>query len=79
MSFSFAKIGKYLICYRRVWHTNELIVNDSVYAEKKCFFEPEHTLRAIIDGHEIEAGLDDINCNFIKFDGEVINYKQRIF
>ena len=74
-----AKVGTYQIYYRRRKLVNELVINDAVYAEKKGFFEPVHTLCAVIDGHKIEVGLDDMNCSFIAFDGELVNYKQRIF
>lgn len=71
-------VDTYQICYRRRKLINELVINDVVYAEKKGLFEPTHTLCAVIDGHKIEAGLDDMNCSFITFDGELVNYKQRI-
>ena len=74
-----AKVGTYQIYYRRRKLVNELVINDAVYAEKKSLFEPAHTLGAVVDGHKIEAGLDDMNCSFIAFDGELVNYKQRIF
>lgn len=74
-----AEVPEYKICYRRVRRVNELIINGYVYDEFKGLFEPEHTLRAILNGHVIEAGLDDINCSFITFDDELLNYKQRGF
>ena len=67
----------YRICYRRLWHGNELVVNNCVYAEKKGIFEAVHTLRAVVDKHVIEAGLDEMNMIFIRFDGEVIDFEKR--
>ncbi len=69
----------YNICYRRVGRVNELVINGCVYSEIKGFFEFEHTLRATLDGHVIEAGLDDLNCSFITLDDRLLNYKQRVF
>ena len=74
-----AEVPDYKICYRRVRRVNELIINGYVYDEFKGLFEPEHTLRAILNGHVIEAGLDDLNCSFITHDNELLNYKQRGF
>lgn len=73
-----ARAEGYQICYRRVGIVNELIVNGRVYAEKKGFLEFEHTLFAVVDGHKIEAGTDDLSCSFISFDGSLLDYKQRI-
>lgn len=73
-----AKIDGYEICYRRVKSVNELIVNECVYDEKKGILEFEHTLVAVIDGHKIEAGLDEMSCSFITFDDELIAYKERM-
>ena len=67
----------YRVCYRRVKTTNELVVNDLVYDQKKGLFEFEHTLRAVVDGHLIEAGLDEVSFSFITYDGELIEYKKR--
>lgn len=73
------RVESYRICYRRVKTVNELVINDLVYDEKKGFFEFEHTLRAVVDGHLIEVGLDDLSFSFITFDGELIEYKKRYF
>ena len=73
-----AEAETYTICYRRVKTVNELVVNGRVYDEKKALIEFEHTLRAVIDGHTIEAGLDELSCSYIRFDGELIAYKERI-
>ena len=73
------QIESYHIVYRRVIITNELVVNDLVYDEKKGLFEFEHTLRAVVDGHLIEAGLDDVSFSFITYDEELVEYKKRYF
>ena len=73
-----AEAETYTICYRRVKTVNELVVNGRVYDEKKGLIEFEHTLRAVIDGHTIEAGLDELSWSYIRFDGELIAYKERI-
>ncbi len=69
----------YTICYRRLKHTNELVINGLVYDEKRGVIEFAHTLSAMVDKHLIEAGMDDDSCSFIIFDGKKIAQKQRIF
>ncbi len=64
------------ICYRRVRFTNELVVNGYVYDEAKGFLEFDHQLSAVIQGHKIAAGLQDIN-SYIKFDGRKVASKKR--
>ncbi len=73
------KVGSYTICYRRLSHTNELVVNGRVYDEKKGVLEFEHALYAVIDGHKIEAGLDGDGYSYILFDGELVAFKERKF
>lgn len=46
------------IIYRRVKHTNELIVNGFVYDEYEALAEFAHTLIANVNGHQIEAIYD---------------------
>ena len=70
---------RYKIQYRRRKTTNELVVNDWVYDDKKCLLEQEHTLSAVVDGHLIEAGIIDDSSLFIMFDGKLINYNSSIF
>lgn len=72
------KIEGYEICYRRVKSVNELVVNGMVYDEMKAILEFAHRLCATIDGHAIEAGLDEDTYSYIAFDGTIIEYKQRI-
>ena len=50
------------ICYRRVQHTNELVINGNVYAEKPGVIEINHVLYAEIGGHVVTAGLERANC-----------------
>ena len=70
---------KYEIVYRRLKKVNELIVNGRVYDEMKAVLEVEHTLSAEIDGHKIEAGLQEIGTiSFIRFDGETLAEKRRV-
>lgn len=46
------------IIYRRVKHTNELVVNGFVYDEYEALAEFAHTLIANVNGHQIEAIYD---------------------
>ena len=69
---------KYEIVYRRLKKVNELIVNGMVYDEMKAVLEVEHTLSAVIDGHVIEAGLEDEFYSFIRFDGNILDTKRRV-
>lgn len=69
---------KYEIVYRRKKSVNELIVNGTVYDEMKAVIEVEHTLSAVIDGHVIEAGLEDEVYSFIRFDEEILAEKRRV-
>lgn len=68
----------YTICYRRVKSVNELIINGRVYDEKKAIIEFEHKLCANLDGHSFEAGLDENSNSYIRFDGEILEYKKRL-
>ena len=70
----------YSICYRRVRRTNELVINGYVYDSVEMFLEHSHTLTAEVDGHIIEAGLDDISkSSFIRFDGTMLVKKMRLW
>jgi hypothetical protein len=73
-----ARMLKYDICYRRVNHTNELVINGDVYAELEGILEQNHTLQANIDGHLVEAEFDGA-YSVIRFDGETIAKKIRLF
>ena len=56
---------------------NELVVNGRVYDEKKALFEFSHLLSAVIDGHTVEAGLEN-DESYIAFDGAVVAKKRRV-
>ncbi|MBR4072110.1 MAG: APC family permease [Clostridia bacterium] len=68
----------YHICYRRVKRMNQLVINGWVYAQVEMLVEPPHTLQAVIDGHLVEAGMDETPRSFIKVDGELITKKFRL-
>lgn len=70
-------VGGYRICYRRVKRTNELVINGMVYDEMTATIEPPHTLTAVVDGHEIAAGLDNAPRSYITFDGVTVAKKAR--
>ncbi len=69
----------YKIIYRRVKSVNELVINGKVYDEKKAVIEFPHKLYATLDGHSIEAGLNEDSYSYIMFDGEIIEFKKRLF
>ena len=73
-----ARVKGYTICYRRMHHVNELVVNGQVYDERRGIIEFEHCLRAVVDGHTIEAGLDERSFSYIRFDGRVLAERQRL-
>ena len=70
-------IFSYDICYRRVKHTNELVINGKVYDEIQGIMEYPHTLKAWIDGHYVSVGYTGTH-SFITFDGDTIAKKLRI-
>lgn len=45
------------VCYRTVDKVYELVINGFVYAEAELLMETAHELRAIYDGHFVQAGL----------------------
>ena len=73
-----ASVLKYDVCYRRVKHTNELVINGNVYDEIHGVMEYPHSLKAFIDGHYIEVGYTGTH-SFINVDGENVAKKARIF
>lgn len=73
-----AHIHSFDICYRRVKHTNELVINGKVYDELVAMIEPPHTLQAHIDGHDISAGYNGAQ-SYITFDGKTISKKVRLY
>ena len=72
------KVDNYQICYRRIKHTNELVINGNVYAELKGMFESAHILGAVVDGHIIEASFNGTH-SIIEFDGKVVAKKIRLY
>jgi hypothetical protein len=64
------------ICYRRVKHTNELVINGNVYDEFIGVYEPPHALQAQINGHYVEAGYTGMH-SVISVDGNIIAKKIR--
>lgn len=64
------------ICYRRVKHTNELVINGNVYDEFIGVYEPAHALQAQINGHYVEAGYTGMH-SVISVDGNIIVKKIR--
>ncbi len=72
-----ARVLDYHICYRRVKHTNELVINGNVYDELEGVMEYPHILEARIDGHHIAVGLANMR-SFIEVDGETIAKKWRL-
>ncbi len=71
-----SKFG-YDICYRRVKHTNELVINGNVYDEIQGIMEPVHQLEAWIDGHYIVASYTGSH-SVISVDGENTAKKLRL-
>lgn len=73
-----AEVDGYRICYRRVKTVNELVINGTVYDEKKGLIEFAHNLSAIIDGHLFEAGYDENDMSYISYDKKRIKEKKRL-
>jgi hypothetical protein len=66
------------IIYRRVKRVNELVIDGKVYADIELFAEPAHSLRAVIDGHDIEVGFDGMSSSYASLDGQIIARKMRL-
>lgn len=66
------------ICYRRLNHTNELVIDGYVYAKCEGIFESPHVLSANLSGHLYEAGYDGMR-SFIRIDSGVIKRKIRLW
>ena len=73
-----ARRGGYHIQYVRVKHVNELVVNGIVYDEHKGVIEFAHVLMAVVDGHEIEAGLTHESESYIMLDDRILEKKTRL-
>ncbi len=68
----------HVIVYRRVKKVNELVIDGQVYDELEGLIEKSHCLKAQVDGHQIEVGLDILSNSYIQVDGQIIARKQRI-
>lgn len=68
-----------MVCYRRVGKVNELVIGNYVYDEYVAVLEQPHTLTAVIDGHKVEASLDNFSRCIIKIDGKTVAKKVRLF
>ena len=66
------------IVFRRVKHTNELVINGCVYDEYVALAEFAHVLTANINGHKIEAIYDGSSSVRIVVDSEIIAKKIRL-
>lgn len=67
------------IVYRRVKRVNELVINGNVYDEIEALFEVAHSLKAEIDGHQIEVGYDGKLYSYLIIDGQLVTRKLRLF
>lgn len=73
-----ARTQDYEICYRRVKHINELVINGIVYDEREGVVEFAHNLSAAVDGHTIEAGYSEDCYSYIMLDGQCLASKRRL-
>lgn len=67
------------IVYRRVKHTNELVVNGFVYDEYEALVEQAHCLTADIGGHRIRAEFDGVINSKLTVDLQEIAKKKRLY
>ena len=67
------------VVYRRVKKVNELVIDGDVYDEYTALFETAHSLKATIDGHEIEMGYDGKLYSYFKIDGKLASKKIRLY
>ena len=74
-----AEAKGYAVCYRRVRHVNELVIDGQVYARYTGIVEFPHQLKASKNGHLITAGLHKEGYSFIRIDGKLIQKKKRWF
>ena len=67
------------VIYRRVKKTNELIIDNYVYAEYVAWAEMSHMLSANIGGHTISAGYDSMaSKSYLMYDGRTVKEKVRM-
>lgn len=71
------RVLNYDICYRRVKHTNELVIDGNVYDEFEGIIEPAHTLAATVGGHRVEAAFNGTH-SLITVDGKTEAKKLRL-
>ncbi|MBQ7107138.1 MAG: hypothetical protein IJN93_06480 [Clostridia bacterium] len=69
----------HLIIYRRIKRVNELVVDGNVYDEIQALIEVSHSLKAQIDGHQIEVGYDGRFYSYLIIDGQLVTRKLRLF
>lgn len=67
------------IIYRRIKRVNELVVDGNVYDEIQVLIEVSHSLKAQIDGHQIEVGYDGRFYSYLIIDGQLVTRKLRLF
>ena len=67
------------VVYRRVKHTNELVIDGMVYDEYEAVMEMPHTLVAYRDGHRFEACFDGGGHVIIRVDGQEAAKKRRFW
>lgn len=67
------------IIYRRIKRVNELVVDGNVYDEIQALIEVSHSLKAQIDGHQIEVGYDGRFYSYLIIDGQLVTRKLRLF
>lgn len=67
------------IIYRRIKRVNELVIDGNVYDEIEALLEVSHSLKAQIDGHQIEVGYDGRFYSYLIIDGQLVTRKLRLF
>lgn len=73
-----AEVPSLTICYRRVKHTNELVINGHVYDEIEGIIEKPHVLEAVVGGHTVQA-IYNGTLSIIEVDGETVAKKLRLY
>lgn len=67
------------VIYRRVKKTNELIIDNYVYAEYIAWAEMAHMLTANLDGHAFAVGFDSVGAkSYLMVDGRTVKEKIRL-
>ena len=73
-----AEVPSLTICYRRVKHTNELVINGHVYDEIEGIVEKAHVLEAVVGGHTVQAIYNGTH-SISEVDGETVAKKLRLY